>query len=74
MLVHMRNLLVLSALLAVAPLSAEQRGAVIANAEDVGCPYHHARASVMVVETSPEVSRAAVPIFDVGRRAPGLLP
>ena len=75
MLLHMRNLLVLGALGVAGPLSAGQHSAAMAEPELwADCPYESAQVSVMIVEPAAETSRAALPVFDVGRRAPGLLP
>jgi len=75
MLVPMRNLLLIGAVCWVGPLSAEQRsasGGLPMTSAEAPCPYEDAGGTVD--GTLPEVSRAALPIFDVGRRAPGLLP
>jgi hypothetical protein len=75
MLLHMRNLLVLGALGVAGPLSAGQHNAAVTEPQLwTECPYESARVSVMIAQPAAETSRAALPVFDVGRRAPGLLP
>ena len=74
MLVPIRNMLVLGALCWVAPLSAQSHVTVSLESKEAGCPYKSAGLPVVVAGTSAEASHAALPVFDVGRRAPGLLP
>ena len=71
---HVRNLLVLAAAFAVAPLSAHEREDAVADQSETECPYQRAAAqsspTVVTIETAaPEGS-----MLDAGRSSPAYLP
>jgi hypothetical protein len=73
---HLRNLPVLAALFAVAPLSAHQRPASVAQPNGSACPYERAAAqaaqasqATVAIEAAPEGS-----LFGVGLHSPAYLP